>query len=292
MQPLHEASPIRNNLTSNPALPDVGGALRLGGATTVRDCSFVANSASTRGLAVAVVDSANITLSSFDGNAFDCEAGEFLDEIRQVWGAIYRKYTYMVRCQSACPSLVDFHQQHPTSNTLKFVRRSPFALFQEGSSLARFEIACFGCPGWDEDQRNSIANGEYQPICSIVLEHTTADEPGATLETLSVSPGYWRATRRSDTVLACYNSDACLGGQTGEDSYCAAGYTGPCESARSARARCVCVRNKIRKSFASTMYLRAVQAMHFRSNVETSLDFKLSFDPSGCRISINPASAV
>ncbi|CAN0499411.1 unnamed protein product, partial [Scytosiphon promiscuus] len=57
----------------------------------------------------------------------------------------------------------------------------------------------------------------------------TANEPGNTLETLSIDKGYWRATSSSDTILACYNTDACAGGQTETEAFCNAGYSGACE---------------------------------------------------------------
>ncbi|CAN0406749.1 unnamed protein product, partial [Laminaria digitata] len=46
---------------------------------------------------------------------------------------------------------------------------------------------------------------------------------------LSVDSGYWRATKESSTILACFNSDSCLGGQTAGDTFCDDGYMGPCE---------------------------------------------------------------
>ncbi|CAM9384163.1 unnamed protein product, partial [Ectocarpus fasciculatus] len=49
--------------------------MRLGGETSVAGCSFLSNIAYTRGLAVAVVGSANITGSSFDGNQLSCADG-------------------------------------------------------------------------------------------------------------------------------------------------------------------------------------------------------------------------
>lgn len=49
--------------------PDVGGALRLGGAGDTLNCSFLSNSASAHGLIItAVAKSVNIGGSSFDGN--------------------------------------------------------------------------------------------------------------------------------------------------------------------------------------------------------------------------------
>ena len=65
------------------------------------------------------------------------------------------------------------------------------------------------------------------------MEHTSADHTdGVTMETLVISRGYWRATSTSDAILACYNADACSGGVTGAESFCALGYTGPCEQGR------------------------------------------------------------
>ena len=48
------------------------------------------------------------------------------------------------------------------------------------------------------------------------------------METLLIERGYWRATDSSETVLACYNGDACLGGETGTSDFCSQGYEGPC----------------------------------------------------------------
>lgn len=67
------------------------------------------------------------------------------------------------------------------------------------------------------------------PLCSDVIPHSTSDGGLVTLETLSIDPGYWRATNSSTEVLACYNVDACVGGITGATEYCVEGYEGPCE---------------------------------------------------------------
>ncbi|CAM9498222.1 unnamed protein product [Ectocarpus sp. 8 AP-2014] len=77
-----------------------------------------------------------------------------------------------------------------------------------------------------------MTRGAVKPVCKVRLEHTTAEGPGTTLETLTISSGYWRATNKSEIILACYNADACSGGETGAD--CSPGYKGPycavCES--------------------------------------------------------------
>eukprot|EP00752_Nemacystus_decipiens_P008612 g7691.t1 len=63
---------------------DIGGALRLGGKTTIDDCAFVANSASTRGPAIAAVAFVAINNTVFDDNTFFCQAGEYVEDVKKV----------------------------------------------------------------------------------------------------------------------------------------------------------------------------------------------------------------
>lgn len=51
--------------------------MRLGGTTDVLGCSFLSNSASARGPAIAVVASTNISGCSFDKNEMHCAAGSY-----------------------------------------------------------------------------------------------------------------------------------------------------------------------------------------------------------------------
>lgn len=88
---------------------------------------------------------------------------------------------------------------------------------------------CFDCPSWDECSGCSITRGDVTHTCAAPLEHTTSEEQGVTLETLKIDEGYWRATTESDIILACYNTDACRGGETGAEDFCASGYNGPCD---------------------------------------------------------------
>ena len=62
------------------------------------------------------------------------------------------------------------------------------------------------------------------------------DEPGATLASLPIRPGYWRASGALLTVHPCLHSDACKGAtaMTSSNDYCADGYQGP----REYRYRC------------------------------------------------------
>ena len=129
------------------------------------------------------------------------------------------------------------------------------ALDKQGGDTTRFEAVCFDCPGWDECSDCSIGRGDITPTCEAPLEHTSADEPGVTLETLNVSRGYWRVTNTSDNILACYNADACVGGATGADNYCALGYAGPCEERYK--------RHRVGASVAMLVVVFRANAKHF-----------------------------
>ena len=61
------------------------------------------------------------------------------------------------------------------------------------------------------------------------MEHSNSSGGTITLEAISIQPGYWRATGSSTDIVACYNTEACLGGVSGTAGYCLEGYEGPCE---------------------------------------------------------------
>lgn len=82
------------------------------------------------------------------------------------------------------------------------------------------QTACDGCV---------FAEPLLAPICTEVIAHSTSSGDKTTLETLSIERGHWRATSSSETVLACYHAEACLGGVTGTPDYCLEGYEGPCK---------------------------------------------------------------
>lgn len=90
-----------------------------------------------------------------------------------------------------------------------------------------FEAVCDGCQV--DCDGCYFEDPEQVPTCTSELEHSTSPGGNVTLETLSIEPGYWRATASSEGVFECYNPDACLGGVTGVAGYCREGYEGPCE---------------------------------------------------------------
>eukprot|EP00752_Nemacystus_decipiens_P008479 g7576.t1 len=97
--------------------------------------------------------------------------------------------------------------------------------FLDFNPRSPFEAVCDGC----DTPCDNCSFGEplLEPTCSDVLEHSNSSGGNTTIETLSVEPGYWRATTVSPNVFECYNADACLGGLTGEAAFCREGYRGP-----------------------------------------------------------------
>jgi hypothetical protein len=86
----------------------------------------------------------------------------------------------------------------------------PSGQFENGAGL------CASCGDFD-----------FPPRC---------ESPGATLETLDLTPGTWRATFNSTVIRPCVRSSGCMGGpgnatSGNSDSYCDTGHTGPLCSA-------------------------------------------------------------
>lgn len=121
-----------------------------------------------------------------------------------------------------------------------------FRLVVSQSGNGTFEAVCDGCRvacnGCSFDEPPAV------PTCSHVMDHSTSTGDNVTLETLSIDPGYWRATSSSKEILPCYNADACLGGVTNTAGYCLESYEGPCERC----AGCVCRFENSNNEVAST----------------------------------------
>ena len=67
-----------------------------------------------------------------------------------------------------------------------------------------------------------------EPMCVDEIEHSSSPGGNITVELLLIERGYWRASKTSTNILACYNPNACQGGVTGTPDYCLRGYKGPC----------------------------------------------------------------
>ena len=83
------------------------------------------------------------------------------------------------------------------------------------------------CDGCDECSDCIFEEEDIEPVCLEQLPNTYSDGGNATVASLDIEPGYWRATSESLVILECYNEDACGGGITGEPLECLDGYEGP-----------------------------------------------------------------
>ncbi|CAN0108913.1 unnamed protein product [Ectocarpus sp. 12 AP-2014] len=195
-------------------------------------CSFLGNTASKNGGAVETFDgSEQFTSSFFEGNSAD--AGGALSLIggtANVSGCSFLSNSALTRGFAiAVVGSATIGRSSFEDNALHCA--AGFFLQDihedEGTSISRYDAACLDCPDWEECHNCTIGTADVLPTCSRPLEHTTAEVPGVTFETLSISPGYWRATNQSDKILPCFNAGACNGGETGADLFCAHGYMGP-----------------------------------------------------------------
>eukprot|EP00903_Cladosiphon_okamuranus_P017270 g15914.t1 len=217
----------------------VGGAVSLVGSGNIKDtvevealnpstfdgCLFVGNTATATGGAVESAAGQDAFIRSFfEGN----KAG--------TGGALRLAGTASVDNCSFVDNVSDEEEGAAVSN-IGFISRMAEVSFsgnafdcQPGKFLdfnprSPFEAICDGC----ETQCDNCSFDEplLEPTCEVELEHSNSSGGMTTIETLSVEPGYWRATTVSENVFECYNADACLGGLTGTTVYCLDGYEGP-----------------------------------------------------------------
>ena len=126
------------------------------------------------------------------------------------------------------------HQSDPTKVSCEvFVRMTYYALLvplpQIQDDQSRYETVCDGCGSQEECSGCIVKDNNQTHVCTEVLDHTDSQGGTATLETLVLDPGHWRATNSGRQIMACFNKDACGGGLTGKPDNCSTGYEGPCE---------------------------------------------------------------
>ncbi|CAM9095530.1 unnamed protein product, partial [Laminaria digitata] len=106
---------------------------------------------------------------------------------------------------------------------------------------ASFNVTFYHCAtgqAWSPTASSSLDCSEGDTcascqLCSDVVkkepEGVNCAEPGATLQTLPVKEGYWRAALHVAYIHGCSNEDACKGGSTvtSVQDYCHEGYMGP-----------------------------------------------------------------
>ena len=85
-----------------------------------------------------------------------------------------------------------------------------------------------------EDCPEKYYYSEDSQNCKWCLEEMECNDPGVTIRTVSLKPGYWRADEESDDIRPCRFHDVSCPGvnqTTGPNPYCAPNYRGPLCSA-------------------------------------------------------------
>ncbi|CAN0193529.1 unnamed protein product, partial [Ascophyllum nodosum] len=97
----------------------------------------------------------------------------------------------------------------------------------EGSDTCRWGVVCSRCTDQCKAPEGIDMDETTVPVCVVVPEGVrTTGDPGMTIETLSLTSGFYRASYQSREVLKCHRKEACMGGSDAS-RYCAKGYAGP-----------------------------------------------------------------
>ncbi|CAM9262049.1 unnamed protein product, partial [Hapterophycus canaliculatus] len=231
----HEVSFVSNSAQVGGAVSSVGSGNMKGFAdvesvnpTTFYGCEFIDNRATTTGGAV---DSAagqdDLVGCFFEGNKAEGGGALRLAGIAHVENCSFVENTSGTGEGPAVSNIGSIVRMTNASFRDNGFDCEPntFLNFSVSGAGDPYEVVCSGCPtDCDEclfDEPNLV------PTCTAVLEHSSSGGGSTTLATLSISPGYWRATTSSEDILPCYHADACLGGVTGSAGYCLEGYQGP-----------------------------------------------------------------
>eukprot|EP00752_Nemacystus_decipiens_P012586 g11146.t1 len=177
-----------------------GGAIEsASGQDSIFNCVFEGNKALAGG-ALRLAGTASVENCTFADNASDDGGGAAVSTI----GSISRMANISFR------------------GNVFYCQPNMFLGFESGDP---FEAVCSGCQTLCD--RCFFDEPELVPSCQDVMDHSTSSGGTATLDTISIEPGYWRATASSTDILECYHADACLGGVSGSADYCLEGYEGP-----------------------------------------------------------------
>ncbi|CAN0045690.1 unnamed protein product, partial [Scytosiphon promiscuus] len=184
-----------------------GGAIEsAAGQDSFVDCSFEGNQARAGG-ALRLAGTASLENCSFEDNVSADQGGSAVSNI----GLILRIHNI-----SFSNNVFDCEPE-----TYLHFNIDLFPPWQAGHPYA---IVCSECEATCDQCFFDTPNAF--PTCAELMAHSESAGGNTTLATVSIDPGYWRATNSSTEVLACYNADACLGGVTGRAGYCQEGYEG------------------------------------------------------------------
>ncbi|CAM9289996.1 unnamed protein product, partial [Hapterophycus canaliculatus] len=199
--------------------------------TTFDRCEFINNRATVTGGAIESAAGQDELVSSyFEGNKAGVGGALRLAGVTSVENCSFVENTAGNGEGSAVSNIgsivrmvnISFRDNDFDCEPNAFLNFSTGSLWQAGDP---YEVVCSGCK--TDCDECSFDEPDLVPACALVMDHSSSGGGSTTLATLSIDPGYWRATASSEDVLPCYHADACLGGVTGSAGYCLEGYQGP-----------------------------------------------------------------
>jgi predicted outer membrane repeat protein len=187
-------------------------------ASTIDGCTMHNNSAAEGG-AIAVQQNVTLTISSstITNNSAQLSAGGISQQSGYTILPVLQQGTIVLNNTAGCCYAAGYGINATTINNSADNSTNSCADIDSGTDrqcclIGEYsnDIACIRCPdGY---------------ACTTL---------GLTVTTLPVMPGRWRENITQNTTRQCWNEKACSGGvandSSGTDSYCAAGYKGPCK---------------------------------------------------------------
>lgn len=208
---------LSNSALDGGAIHSVGSFLKITG------CNFIENSAVSFGGALSSASGNDIIYNSvFEGNSAGTGGA-----IRTAGETIINGCSFVENYSdegqgSAVSNIGIMRDMSTVSFSMNTFDCSPGTFLEYIASEDSLEVTCVGCGSCID-----CVIEDHVPTCTDIFDHSESYGGNTTLENISISEGFWRATSTSRDVLQCHNEDACIGGVTGSDDYCEEGYEGP-----------------------------------------------------------------
>jgi hypothetical protein len=196
-----------------------GGAMYIKGVATISNSNFTANDAIAHGGAIVVSNST-------DTQTLQLSNIQFLQNTAgRAGAAIFNNGAY-----------IDTSIEVDSSTS--FQQNTAVCCYAQGigSAVTSSSIDNSTCQDIDsggERGAECCVNGQYTDgqHCITCSDRFNCEALGTTTATLPLRPGYWRVDLQTQSVLECWESSACSGGNaiSSVQEYCADGYTGPCK---------------------------------------------------------------
>jgi predicted outer membrane repeat protein len=215
----------RSTFSNNKCTNGDGGAMYVEGIANISDSTFTANDAIAHGGAIVVSNST-------DRQSLQLINTQFIQNTAGRAGAAIFSNGVYLNTSITVDTVTSFQQNAAVCCYAQGI----------GSAVTSSSIDNSTCQDIDsggERGAECCVNGQYTDgqHCITCSNDFNCEALGTTTATLPLKPGYWRVDLQTQSVLECWESSACSGGNaiSSVQEYCADGYTGPCKYCSFAR---------------------------------------------------------